>query len=64
MFMESWILRVYCKVSDGPHVNFAREANRPKIEFIDYNFHLIIYISNIEIIFDLGNKTISVLFNM
>ena len=55
MFMESWILSVYCNVSEGPHVNFAREANRPKIDFIAYFFHFIINIWNIEIIFDLGN---------
>ena len=23
-------------ISEGPHVNFAREPNRPKIEFIAY----------------------------
>ena len=42
LFMESWILRVSCEVSEA-HVNFAGDPkyfhdsmNRPKIEFIAY----------------------------
>ena len=47
--MESWILRDSCKVSEGLHVNFARDRsihdsmNIPKIEFITY-----IYIFNYQ----------------
>ena len=46
MFMESWILRVYCKVSETRIIRVSCEVsearsirdsmNRPKIEFIAY----------------------------
>ena len=46
LFMESWILRVSCEVSEA-HVNLARDPkyfydsmHRPKIEFIAYIYIL------------------------
>ena len=47
MFMESWILRVSCKVSEGLHVNFAGDPQyswfreQIKIEFIAYIYILL-----------------------
>ena len=51
MFMESWILRVSCKVSEGFTLTLQEtqsinnSMNIPKIEFIAY-IYILLYISN------------------
>ena len=48
IFMESWILRIACKVSEGLHVNFARYSKyswfhiHSKNDFIAY-IYIIFY---------------------
>ena len=69
MFMESWMLRVSCKVTvkseEGLHVNFARDPKyswfhepSKKLNLLHIFTFYYKYLIYIEIIYNLGDKTI------